>query len=59
MNIGSNLYLVFEFMTQDLRRYMDNANGMGADGQRPVKSYMYQMMRWLWQYAIPRIIWYM
>lgn len=45
VNIGSNLYLVFEFMTQDLRRYMDNANGMGADGQRLVKSYMYQMMR--------------
>ena len=45
MNIGSNLYLVFEFMTQDLRRYMDNARGMGADGERLVKSYMYQMMR--------------
>ena len=45
VNIGSNLYLVFEFMTQDLRRYMDNARGMGADGERLVKSYMYQMMR--------------
>jgi len=47
ISVGTDLYLVFEFMTQDLRRYMDNARGMGRDGVMLVKSYMYQLLNGL------------
>jgi len=47
VSVGSDLYLVFEFMQQDLRRYMDTTRGMGSDGARLVKSYMYQLLNGL------------
>jgi len=47
VNVGTNLYLVFEFMVQDLRRYMDNAGGMGSEGPMLIKSYMYQLLNGL------------
>jgi len=47
VSVGTDLYLVFEFMVQDLRRYMDHAHGMGSDGAMLVKSYMYQLLNGL------------
>jgi len=47
VSVGTDLYLVFEFMKQDLRRYMDHARGMGSDGAMLVKSYMYQLLNGL------------
>jgi len=47
ISVGTDLYLVFEFMVQDLRRYMDNAHGMGSDAAMLVKSYMYQLLNGL------------
>jgi len=47
LNIGTDLYLVFEFMTNDLRKYMDRTHGMGSDGAILIKSYMYQLLNGL------------
>jgi serine/threonine protein kinase len=44
VSIGSKLYLVFEFMDQDLKRYMDHAPGAQLDPLL-VKSYAFQMVR--------------
>jgi len=47
VSVGTNLFLEFEFMAQDLRRYMDNAGGMGSEGAKLIKSYMYQLLNGL------------
>lgn len=40
----NKLYLIFEFLDQDLKKYMDSC---GPEGMRPdlVKSYLYQMLK--------------
>jgi len=47
ISVGTDLYLVFEFMIQDLHRYMEFARGMGTDGAMLVRSYMYQLLNGL------------
>jgi len=44
VNVDPDLYLVFEYMVRDLRKYMDDAGGMGSDGLMLIKSYMYQLL---------------
>ena len=44
VTIGSKLFLAFEYMDQDLKRYMDNVRG-GVMDPLLVKSYVYQMIR--------------
>ena len=40
----SKLYLVFEYLDQDLKKYMDSLGGNPLD-PRLVKSYLYQLLR--------------
>ncbi|KZT30226.1 Pkinase-domain-containing protein [Neolentinus lepideus HHB14362 ss-1] len=45
VHADAKLYLVFEFLDMDLKRYMDNANRMGAPiTMGLVKKFTYQMM---------------
>ena len=40
----AKLYLVFEFLDQDLKKYMDSCGPSGMDGEL-VKSYLFQLVR--------------
>jgi len=44
VNVDNKLYLVFEFLDQDLKKYMDSVNSMEPD---LVKSYCHQLLQGL------------
>ena len=43
VNVGNVLYLAFEYMNQDLRKYLDNCKAAPIDPQL-VKSYLFQIL---------------